>query len=297
MREVENLIGWRKMKILPVGLLVSPFREGGMTSDLSEEAVCDVDDSHDAPDEQCTPGCGWYAFYDAKEIYGGRGWNPESLKTDDAIVEVSAVGKTWLHDKGFRTKQIRIESIWVPKGTDAGLVETLAEMYDLPVYEIPGREERPIEDDPPAADPPAFDWSKQLGAFKAGVISNDDAYKHFMGMSQDEWMKQFQGEPKWKSEKEKSSSPPSPPSAPSGKSPLTSAHQLQQKREFADQLLRSLSPSQSGGLIRKVDREAAEFLLAQTRAELSKAMGKCAFCTNPDIHTHDDLNELTGSKV
>lgn len=275
-REVENLIGWRKMKILPVGLLVSPFREGGMTSDLSEEAVCDKDDRHDAPEEKCSPGCGWYAFYDAKEILGTGRWS-DPFTSDEAIVEVSAVGKTWLHDKGFRTKQIRMESIWVPKGTDAGLVETLAEMYDLPVYEIPGREE--VKEEMFPSDPT--------------TTKRDDLIDQLLDLSRESVVKKrFEGSTfEWKSEKGKSSSPPSQRNEPHGRSPLTSGHKAQQKREqdFLRQLGRN--PSALGS---PADRAAAEQLLAKTREEISRAMGRCMLCTNPDMHTHNDLDELKG---
>lgn len=304
-REVENLIGWRKMKVLPVGLLVSPFREGGMTSDISEEAVCGNNDSHDAPEEHCSPGCGWYAFYDSKEITKRGGWT-DRFGMDEAIVEVSAVGKTWLHDKGFRTKQIRMETIWVPKGMDTGLVETLAEMYSLPVYEIPGREE--AEDSPTVREAekmgnlritdPTFNWgdhdiwSKQkLMDLPRPLISTDDAFKHFMGVTKDEWDKQYLGgvEP-WKSESAKSSSPPSPQSEPRSKSPLTSGREAQQKKEL-DSLKLGL-PSPFG--LSPRDRKRAEYDLANARAELSRAMGKCMLCDKTGIHTHDDLDELMG---
>ena len=290
-REVENLIGWRKMKILPVGLLVSPLHEGGMTSTLSEEAVCDRNPKHDAPEGDCIPGCGWYAFYEAKELY--TSWN--RIGKDEAIVEVSAVGKTWLHDKGFRTKQIRMESIWVPKGTAAGLVETLTEMYGLPVYEIPGREEP--EEPAPGADkmPPA----------KKGLLSKADVYKQFLGIdltvqdARDDFLKQYMGDFTdqlgdftWKSESGKSSSQPSPPSEPSGKSPLTSGREIQKLQEAAHSLLYG---PQSRFADKRV-RGQAEYDLARARAELSKALGQCILCDKTGIHGHDDLNELMEKK-
>ncbi len=257
-REVKNLIGWRKMKVLPVGLLVSPLREGGMTSTLSEEAVCDQRPKHDAPEGDCgPPGCGWYAFYEAKNLYGGRS---EPFRKDEAIVEVSAVGKTWLHDKGFRSKQIRMESIWVPAGTESGLCQTLHEMYELPVYEIPGEEE--TEEDEIRATGAYSDASIKLAKEIA------------------------QGGFPWTLEKRKSSSPPARPNEPSGKSPLTSDQGLQQKREWED-LLHG-RPSRYGSA---ADKARAEYDLACARENLNRALGKCAFCSNQDPHTHgiDDL--------
>ncbi len=269
-REVENLIGWRKMKILPVGLLVSPFREGGMTSVLSEEAVCDRDPKHDAPEGDCVPGCGWYAFYEAKELYISR-WSETIMNMDDAIVEVSAGGKTWLHDKGFRTKQIRMESLWVPKGTDAGLSETLGEMYDLPVYEIPGQREM--------EDARATDTANQerKGVFGSTPVPTKDFTEQLIeGL-----------ESLWKSESGKSSSQPSQRSEPSGKSPLTSAWERRKSELFRPPLSRSPSPYHS-----KQVREQAEYDLARARAELSKALGQCILCDKQGVHGHDDLNEL-----
>ncbi len=272
-REVENLIGWRKMKILPVGLLVSPLYEGGMTSILSEEAVCDRDSTHDAPEGDCSPGCGWYAFYDARFIHRGQ------FQLDEAIVEVSAVGKTWLHDKGFRTRQIRMESIWVPKGTDAGLVETLTEMYDLPVYEIPGQKEM---EDARAADTAN---QERKGVFGSTPVPTKDFTEQLIeGL-----------ESLWKLERGKSSSPPSRQSEPSGKSPLTSAWERRKTQKRWEELGSLPSRSPSPYHSRQV-REQAEHDLARARAELSRAMGKCVLCNKTDAHTHDmtDLKEESG---
>lgn len=265
-REVENLIGWRKMKILPVGMLVSPYREGGMTSVLSEEAVCDQRPNHDAPEGDCTPGCGWYAFYAANDIYGGSSRWSEPFKADEAIVEVSAVGKTWLHDKGFRTKQIRMESIWVPKGTDPGLSGTLGEMYDIPVYEIPGQKE--MED----------------------ASATNETLREIRAAAGTDWAKQL-GDFKWKSESGKSSSQPSPQSEPSGKSPLTLGREIQKFWEEVNNLRHGRpSPSQYGS--RQV-REQVEADLAMARDVLNRASGKCALCSKTEAHTHD-INDLKG---
>lgn len=126
LEEVHDVRGWRRMQILPMGILASPQQEDAILSQVSEPAKCRSDE-HAVPFKDH---CGWYAMYRKRAIQKKLGY---------ACVAVSAIGETELCREGFQAYQIRIDEIWVDESEPAA--KRLGERYECPVYQ----EEKPCK--------------------------------------------------------------------------------------------------------------------------------------------------------
>ena len=246
-QEAHDLIGWRLFEILPVGLLVSPFKAGAVLSEISEAAVCQVWPDHEAPDWNCSPGCGWHALYDRDDsqiksrVQGEPQLRPPEGQRLLAVVQVSAVGKTVLGTKGFRSRQIRLEEIHVPPDTTGFVCQKLGETYTIPVYRYEIIR-RPEEEDP---------WTSALRK-SSSLLSHRSASASPPPdgiLPLDEFLKRLMGD-----------------------FPLVPPPSLSSDRRLSD--------------IHLIGRAEYDRILREKQDALREAMGKCAFCENPGLHSH-----------
>ena len=146
--EVENIQGWRRVQVLPMGILASPQQAEAMLERVSPPARCldnsrttldgvDLPTGHKPPVHDC---CGWHAMYEEKTLAPwATGW---------VRILVSAQGETLLCRLGFIAERIRLDEVRVPKGFDETLAKKLAERYGVPVYE----QEEPCTSESPSSE-------------------------------------------------------------------------------------------------------------------------------------------------
>lgn len=129
---VTGLTGWRCMWVVGAEndpVLMGPVQGVSFPTRLSRPAVCLIGREHEAPHRECD--CGYYAFTRPPargDVLGG-------LDDHSLQVKVSAVGKTVIHEDGWRAEQIRIDAITVPPGFDENIARLLSQRYDISVYE------------------------------------------------------------------------------------------------------------------------------------------------------------------
>lgn len=123
--EVENVQGWRRVQVLPMGILASPQQAEAMLERVSPLARCNAGDSHKPPQHGC---CGWHAMYNNErfERMSGEG---------RANILVSAIGETVLCREGWIAEQIRVDEVRVPYDFDEELARKIGERYEVPVYQ------------------------------------------------------------------------------------------------------------------------------------------------------------------
>jgi len=114
--------GWRTATIVGDGVLLGA-RGAPLTEDVSPVAWCDQSE-HAAPDWGCEPGCGYHALFACE-------CGPQGLNWHDAIVYVSAVGRTLIAEHGWRAERIQVEAIYVKREHEACL---LAKRFTAPIY-------------------------------------------------------------------------------------------------------------------------------------------------------------------
>ena len=126
--EVENIQGWRRVQVLPMGILASPQQAELMLEQVSPVARCLTErdypqhESHKPPMHDC---CGWHAMYEE--------WNLNRWALGEVKTLVSAIGETLLCREGWVAEQIRVDEVWVPQGFDEKLSRKIGERYNVPV--------------------------------------------------------------------------------------------------------------------------------------------------------------------
>ncbi len=125
--KVEGLEGWREMLVMGGGVLASPQQECAFMGRISEPAKCgnvqyEGEQIHTPPAPICQ--CGYFAVYKRADAHGYKG---------NALVKVSAIGETEMHEIGFRSAQFRIDEIYIHE-SEKELAPALRERFGVDIF-------------------------------------------------------------------------------------------------------------------------------------------------------------------
>jgi hypothetical protein len=120
-RGVVGLLGWRLSYLHCVDngaqqLAIRGLYGASITTSTSFRAECGKRAGHAAPDENCT--CGFYSASDPSFLSVAR---PSGRERDNSpvLLRVSAIGRTVLHDYGWRAERIRVDEIYAPYASES----------------------------------------------------------------------------------------------------------------------------------------------------------------------------------
>ncbi len=125
---VMGLVGWREMLVMGGGILASPQQECAFMGRISEPAKCKnaggqkFEGPHKPPARQCQ--CGYFAMYKRADAHG---WN------GNALIKVSAIGETEMHEKGFRSAQFRIDEVYIHE-SEKEFAPALRERFGVDIF-------------------------------------------------------------------------------------------------------------------------------------------------------------------